>query len=277
LEFLAPNLRDTWFTGGLGELAAVNPSGEWHRINVAAVIHGYGASYSSVNAPSIDPFLRAAGFSAAYTTASVTYDPSDAPVEGLTAVIKKDGKQYKSLGCIVTSWSIVANAGEYPIFNAELAGFAPATSITEVSIGTVVLPSTLPPLFENATLAIGSYTPVVRGFEIAGTNTFATRGDGRGTNAHAGFRVTRRMIEFRPRAEHADITNWNPEGDWLASTKRALDMTIGSTQYNKYSFDADDSRVVAFSREDEDGLSIVTPTYRVFTPSTGNEFRIKFL
>jgi hypothetical protein len=36
-------------------------------------------------------------------------------------------------------------------------------------------------------------------------------------------------------------------------------------------------RVIGFSDSDEDGLSIVEPVYRIFTPSAGNELEIKFL
>jgi len=127
------------------------------------------------------------------------------------------------------------------------------------------------------TVAISSYTPVMRRFELSGGTSFATRGDGRGSAAHAGFRITRRQPEFRPVVEHADITNYNPEADRAAATQRTIDMTIGSTQYNKFSFDIDDARVIEFSDSDEDGLTLVEPVYRIFTPSSGQELKIKFL
>jgi hypothetical protein len=181
------------------------------------------------------------------------------------------------VGCVVTEWTISASAGEYPTFSGKLRGIAKTTSIAEVSIGAVTLPTTVPPLFKGATCVISSYTPILRSFELTGGLTHATRGDGNATLGHAGFRITRRQPEFRPVIEHADITDYNPEDDWFNATIRQLDFNLPNAAHNQFAIQAVDMRVIGFSDSDEDGLSIVEPVYRIFTPSAGNELEIKFL
>jgi hypothetical protein len=277
-SFLAENLREAWFTGGLGELAAVSPSGHAVEIDFQVPIHGNGAAYASVTGtPNIDPFLRAAGYTVAYTTGSVAYTVTDQPTTGLSVYARQDGKEYHVTGAIVTDWSISASAGEYPVFAGKLRGIAGATVVSEVDIGTITLPTTVPPLFKAATVTIGSYSPVVRSFELSGNPSFATRGDGTATRGHNGFRITRRQPEWRPVLEHADITNFNPEQEWFDATQKTIDFQVGSTQYNYFTVDCDDARVIDWSDSDEDGLAIVEPTYRIFTPSSGQELTIKFL
>jgi hypothetical protein len=277
-SFLAENLRENWFTGGLGELAAVSPSGHAVEIDFSVPIHGTGAAYSSTAPPNIDPFLKAAGYAVAYTTGSVAYTVTDAPNTGLSVYARQDGKEYHAVGCIVTDWTITASAGEYPVFTGKLRGIAGATVVSEVDIGAITLPTTVPPLFKAATCTIGTYSGVVRSFELSGNPTFATRGDGTATRGHNGFRITRRQPEYRPVLEHADITNYNPEADWFAATQRTIDMTVGAGggDHNTFAIDADDARVIDWSDSDEDGLAIVEPTYRIFTPSSGQELTIKF-
>jgi hypothetical protein len=276
-SFLAENLREAWFTGGLGELAAVSPSGQAIEIDFSVPLHGAGTAYASTNTPNIDPFLQAAGFGVAYTTGSVAYDVTDQPSTGLSVYTRMDGKEYKAVGCIVTEWTLSCAAGEYPTFSGKLQGIAKATTIEEVDIGSITLPTTVPPLFKGATCVISTYTPVIRSFELSGGLTFATRGDGNATLGHAGFRITRRQPEFRPVIEHADITDYNPENDWFNATQRQIDINLPNAQYNQFSIQATDARVIGFSDSDEDGLSIVEPVYRIFTPSSGNELEIKFL
>jgi hypothetical protein len=279
--WLAENLRDTWFTGGLGELAATSPSGEFHELDVEIPIHGAAAAYATTVTPNIHPFLLAAGFSGAVVTTtgteSWTYTPTDSPGTGLSMLTRMEGKQYQSVGGVVTSWSISAAAGEYVTFGAKIFAYAPATTITEVSIGTIVLPTTAPIQFKQATATISSYAPVMRSFEWMCENTYAARGDGLQTKGHAGYRITRRRLEFRPVVEHADITNYNPEGDWDSSTQRTLDMALDAqADYNRFTINVDDARVIDFSVSDGDGLALVEPVYRCFTPSSGAEFTIVF-
>ena len=279
-EWLAANSRENWFTGGLGMLAAVAPSGESHSIDFSAVIHGAGTAYSTTVTPSIHPFLLAAGFSAAVTvTASNedwTYTYSDQPTQGLTVYTRMDGKEYHTVGAVVSEWSLVANAGEYPVFSGKLQGYAGATAVAEISIGTVTLPSTLPPRFKGATCTIGTYSPIVRSFELRGGNTVANRGDGTAAAAHRGFRITRRAPQFIPRIEMADITDFNPEGDWTSSTTRTMALTIDEAgNYNQYSISAGDMRVIDFTDEDDEGLTVIQPTYGIYT-NAGTELQIVF-
>ena len=281
--WLAENLRESWFTGGLGQLAATNPSGEFHELDVQIPLHGYGAAYATAAPawPNIHPFLLASGFSASVvnTTGSEswTYDPTDLPGTGLSIRTRKDGKEYRTVGGVVTSWSITAAAGEYAVFNAKVFGYAAATSITETDIGNVVIPSTAPILFKNATCTISSYVPVIRSFELSVDNTYAARGDGLATKGHAGYRITRRQIEFKPVIEHDDITDFDPEAFWEAATQLTFDLTLDSgSDYNICSFDADDMRVIGYSDSDGDGLTLVEPIYRIFTPASGSEFQIQF-
>jgi hypothetical protein len=188
-----------------------------------------------------------------------------------------DGKQYYAVGCVVTEWSIVGNAGEYYEFRGKLRGIAKSTAITETDIGTITLPSTVPPLFKGATCVISAYTPVVRSFELNGGIQYATRGDGNAALGHAGFRITRRQPEFRPVVEHADISNYNPEADWFAATQRSLDFNQANAAKNQFEITAADMRVIGFADGDDGGLTTVSPIYRIFTPSSGVEFKIRFL
>jgi len=211
------------------------------------------------------------------TTGSVAYDVTDQPTTGLSVYTRMDGKEYHAVGCIVTDWTISASAGEYPTFSGKLRGIAGSTAVAEVDIGSITLPSTVPPLFKGATCVISSYTPVIRSFELSGGLTFATRGDGNASLGHAGFRITRRQPEFRPVIEMADITDFNPEADWFAATIRQLDFNLSNATHNQFAIQAVDMRVIGYSDSDEDGLSLVEPVYQINTPAAGNELEIKFL
>lgn len=276
-EFVAENLRDDWFTGGLGQLAEVSPSGQMHRIGLSMPIYGAGSAYASTNAPGPDPFLRAAGFTVAFTTASVSYAFTDAPGTGLSIYTRKEGKEYHTTGCVVTDWEIVANDNEYPVLNCNLVGIAKATAMSEVDIGSITLPTVVPPVFKNSPTTLSSYEPVVRSFALSCQNQVATRGDGSNALGLAGFRITRRALEYRPVVEHADISDYNPEAARDVKTQTTLDKQVGATQYNYFTLDADDMRVSEVGFSVEDGLVLVEPVYRIFTPSSGTELAIKFL
>ena len=109
------------------------------------------------------------------------------------------------------------------------------------------------------------------------SNEVTYAGDGTATAGHNGFRITRRQPRFIPRIELPDVTAFNPEADWTASTTRALSMAIDETgDYNQYSITAADMRVIDFSDEDDEGLAVIQPTYGIYTPSASAELSIVF-
>lgn len=277
-DYLAPNMRDDFFTGGLGVLAPDLPKGQFHRIRGSIPIIGGGAAYSSSLYPNAHPFLLAAGFAATLDATggseSYTYDYTDAPYSGITIYTYKEGKQYISLGCVVSEWLIRIVAGQFPVMEWTAIGFG--SNPTEVDLPSITLGSTLPPKFVAGNVTIGSYSPVIRQLEIRGGNTVASRGDGNATDAHAGYRITRRQPELVVRVEHADITDYNPESEWTSRTQRTFDADIGSTQYEHFSIDIDDMRVNQYRAQDDQGLSVPEVSYKIYTPSSGNELSLLF-
>jgi hypothetical protein len=279
LGSLAPNTREGWSTGGLGELAMATPSGLLHSVEgVRPVMQGGGAAYDDSTVwPSAHSLLLGAGFSATVDTTpaseTVTYDFNDAADSGLSIYTEVDGKKFATVGAVAEAFTFGASAGEFVIGDATYVGIHSA--ITEVELEAATYPTALPPVFKSASFTIGSFTPVIRSFELDLGLTIALRGDGNATNAHAGYRIIRRQPRVRVVLEVDSLTNYNPWDDKNSSTQRTINFTIGATQYNQFSIDIDDARVMEVTPQD-DGLSLLEVEYGVFTPSTGNELQIVF-
>ena len=277
MEALAPNTREGWSTGGLGELAMATPSGLLHTIEAAGVMQGFGAVYTASDLPPIDPILIVAGFASTVVltggSESVTYDPNDNAADGASVYTEVDGKLFKSLGCVTESCVISATAGEFVSVPFTLQGIHSA--ITEQELEAATYPSTLPPVFKGSSFTIGTFTPVIRSFELDLGVTVVMRGDGNATNAHAGYRIVRRQPRVRVTLEVDQLSSYDPWDDKNQATQRTIDFDIGSVQYNKFTIDIDDARVLDVSPQD-DGLSLVEVEYGVYTPSSGNELSIIF-
>lgn len=277
MDSLAPNTREGWSTGGLGELAMATPSGLLHSIEASAVLQGGGSAYATADDVPIDPILVGAGFASTVDTTpsseTVTYDFNDSADDGVSIYTEVDGKKFATVGAVAESFTFGASAGEFVIAPFTFRGIHSA--ITEQELEAATYPTGLPPVFKASSFTIGAFTPVIRSFEVDLGLTIAIRGDGNATNAHAGYRIIRRQPRVRVVLEVDTLTNYNPWDDKNQSTQRAITFDIGDVQYNKFSIDIADARVMDVSPQD-DGLSLVEVEYGVFTPSTGNELQIVF-
>jgi hypothetical protein len=278
LGALSMNERDNWVTGGLGGLRGAGGSGLLHTISGPAVFIGPGVAYDDATVwPNVHALLLTA-FSATVDTTpsseSVTYDISDSPDTGLTVYTNFDGKQFQTLGAVLSSLVIEGEAGKWPTWTFELMGIH--DSIAEADYpATVTYKSALPPLMANIAMTIGSYSPVIRSFSLDLGLEVALRGDGNAVNAHQGYRIVKRTPRLTATVEVDDAANYNPWDDFQNATARTIDLTIGGTQYNRFAIDIDEAAVAEPpSSVDLDGLSGAEVVYGIHTPSSGNELTI---
>ncbi len=235
IENQAPNLRENVRSGTLMPVAPGVPYGRVVRGTLNLELRGFGAAYSATDVPEADPLIRGSGFSAAVDatpgTESWTYAQEDSGFESYTLWVYGAGNVYKIVGCrSVMVWPIVA--GELNFLRFEFIGFL------DTAPGVAALPSQtfaaqVPQSAVGMSLTVEAWSPDIVTGEFTTGGNLVIKPSG---NHATGFSEVQ-FSHFDPRvtfsAPTVALATYDPYADVQGATTRAIDWTVGGSQYNQ--------------------------------------------
>lgn len=235
IENQAPNLRENVRSGTLMPVAPGIPRGRVVRGTLNMELRGFAAAYSATDKPEADALIRGSGFSATVdVTVSAekwTYAQEDSGFESYTLWAYGAGNVYKINGCrSVMVWPITA--GELNILRFEFIGFldtAPATA----SLPSQTFGAQVPQSAVGMSFTVGGWSPDIVTGEFTTGGNLVIKPSG---NDSTGFSEVQ-FSHFDPRvtftAPTLALATYDPYADVQAATTRAIDWTVGGSQYNR--------------------------------------------
>lgn len=248
------------------------------QISFRAEMMGRTTAFAAGNKPYVSPFLRACGFAETVVVTAgqekVTYAPASTGVPSLTLSLFTDGviKQLVGARGNVKFMGVV---GEQ--LWAEFTFMGAFVEPTDGAIVTPTFPTHIPPRCLNASLAVGAFTPVVRGFSIDMQNKLAPREDVNSPTGYKSFMLTDRdpRGNFDPEMELVATHPWY--GRWRAGTTAALSLgPIGTDQYNRVKLTAPKLLYTKVAQADREGNEIANTDFQLAMASGDDELVIEF-
>lgn len=253
----------------------VPKSGAFAQLAAICEAHGYGAAYSATNVPNIHDLAIAAGLAAEVDTTedseTVTYTPGTA----VSAVVEAYERAQKFiLKGVYADLNISADAGAVPVWEFPLVGIP--TLPTDLAVPTITYPTVQPPIAEGLTLSIGDFaSAVVRSFEFALNRENTPRLDANAAAGHGGYSIggINPTLEVLCEATALQTTPFHgaagldPYQLAEAATAIAVSLTVGATQYNKWTLSGTAAQLVDVA-DDEDGASAIWTLVFELNPTT---------
>lgn len=269
-----------------GNLQPTAPSGRTAQGTVRIEGKGLGSAYSNAIAarvPNLHPFLMGGGLSASFTStggAQWNYRPYAITVtqpSSITLGVYSRGELLPISGAYCT-WKAGAEGAAPTIFEFDVQGVAGTFSDTAVPNRAWSGASTLPPKNDAAQITIGSFTPVIRSWNYEHGLDIQPRNNQNTSGSHSGFAVGRRTPKLTLTIEQDALSSFNPYDDFNLGTSRAVTVTVGTVQYNRFSFSFPQC-VLSNVEQGADGptaLWTLTYTPYVTTPDAQDDITLTF-
>jgi hypothetical protein len=267
-QYEYPNDRDDVVSGSVFPVGPGPRRGRFVPFEFVLELKGPGAAYSASVLPPADPFLFGSGFGAPVIVdnTSETYTLGSSLDGSFTLWAYSGGKLYKLTGCRANPIFMV-DAGE--LVRARFVGRGRLTSVA-----TVALPATLadgsaygavaPLPATGLAFTIGAWAPDEFGLEVDGGCELVTVRSGNAADGIAGFRIVRCVPTARVTALAPVIATYDPDADMATTppTARALGLSVGATQYNRFDLDIANADLTAPRPIEQDGLTGYELAYR---------------
>lgn len=218
-------------------------------------------SGSAGTAPEIGPLLRACGLDETIVAStSVTYDPISEDFESVTIYFYRDGLLHKLLGCRGT-FNLDLSVGQYGTLDFDMTGIY--ATPTDVTLVTGSYNDTLPPVFLDAGLTLGSYSPIFTKLQLSMGNKVIQRRDANAETGLIGVEITGREPSGSIDPEAVLVATKDFWSAWEDGTKEALTCAAGATAGNICTISADKIQYGNIGYGDRDDIV----TYELpFTP-----------
>lgn len=245
LHYAWQNERFDAATGTIFPVAAAIPRGSWAELDLLVEIKGPGIPYSASVKPEDDPLAQSCGWTSVFSGGGgseiVTRTLLASSHKSCTIYGYAGGMRYIVVGCRGTLNKIY-RAGELAATRYQMMGFL--SSITAVVQPTITsYDATTPTASVNMGLSIGPYDPTFTQAEFIQGANVQRFDSGNAADGIAkfdwlalndGFPVLNVTVKGPDDGTGKwDTANFNPWADATARTSRALDLTVGSAQYNR--------------------------------------------
>lgn len=204
-----------------GRLSGV-PGARTGKATFKTPISGTGAGGVPVWAST---FLPACG----WVASSQVYSPKSlAPgssTKTITIATYENGVKKQLRGCMGT-FKIMLPTGRLAYFDWEFTGIWDGQ--TDVSLLSPTLDTNLPFRYASSTTTIGSFAPKIESLTIDAGNVVIMREDAADVSGYASALITDRKVVGSINPEASLVATYDPYGDWLSATLRALSATVGN-------------------------------------------------
>jgi hypothetical protein len=272
--------------GTMGTQNRVVPSGRTGKTNLKFEPVGYGSAYSASNLPRGHALFRACGLDAVVVTTggseTVTYTPTPGPTgfSSVTADLFARGQQYTLLGAM-GDFTLGATGPTIPIFDAAVEGLL-TSAVTDAAVPSLTYTpwsALAAPKSVSIALSLNSVTTlVVKSWMLKMNRKTGPRLD-QNSGGHAGWAAGGRGPTLELEIETPAIATLDLHALRLSATAMPVSLTIGSTQYNKYTIaSTSQAQIVDVVEGAEDPTSTTKITLQLNPSVLGanDEFSILF-
>lgn len=290
----APSAYEFAFDGNLGRgsgtLAPVRraaPNGRFRAGSFACLPKGLGSAYSASAFPpnEVHRWLKASGLDATYSASPSpqwTYTPTAYGTTFTSLTVRQfaQGSQYDMTG-VLCDWTFETQGLGVPIWTFAWRGIG-ATAPTDVALPALTHQATtvVPPVASAVVSNIGSFTSAVirRVAFRMGRSMDTARPALDLSGGHRGFIPGNIVPELELEIERPTRATWDAEAIQLAGTSAAVDVTFGSTQYNRYRVSLPQAQLTQVTPGSDGALATVTFVYRGFatTPAANDAVSVLF-
>ena len=211
---------------------------------------GSGSAYSStVVPPSLHPFILASGFSGSFASSKWTYKPTPLGTDLTTIAmaVYTRGEVWPISGALANMTITADNPGP-AIFEFALQGIlAQPADLASPPARKWFAEDILAPNNTNISLAIGSFTPVVRSWKYEHGLAINPRTNLNATDAHSGFQGGKREPKLTVTIEHPALSSYNPYSQIETAATQSVSLTVGSTQYNRFGITMSRAQIESFT------------------------------
>jgi len=244
--------------------------------------HGDSADGDSSNPLRIDPFLQAAGLIPTYTPEAsagandgyITYSFNTENPKSMTFHTYKDGVLYKYLGAY-NNLVFTFVAGDTAVLKSEIKGIY--STPTDSAIPSATYDEVLPPICENMTLQIGSFTPIVRSAELNLNIDIPERPDLNSEQGLKGLILAGRSPKLNLTIEATTETEKAIWTELEAGTVNNISFKLASTEAGTVTFTMPKAQILNVGHSDDNGILMYNLETILTENSTGDdELSIKF-
>ncbi|MEN6439776.1 MAG: phage tail tube protein [Syntrophobacter sp.] len=218
--------------------------------------------------------LRACGMAETVNAgAEIVYMPASGGFGSCTLYVYRDRLFHKVTGCR-GSVKIIVEAGRAVIAEWKFKGLY--DSPADASPLTPVFSAILPPCAAPAGFTINGFEPVAEKLELDLNNIIAGRKNMTAANGIAGFEITGRKPQgsFDPEAV---VETAHPFwGNWANAASLALNLSMGTSDGNRFSIEAPALQYRDFSSEERDGRALYQVPFSLATDNSDDELVIRF-
>lgn len=289
-----PTAYDHVFDGNLGRgsgtlspVRRATPAGRSQAGQFRCLPKGLGAAYGASDFPpnEVHRFLKAAGFDATYS-ASPSHQWTYTPTAYGTTFTSLTLRQYLQasiyeLSGVLCDFTFETQGLGVPIFTFPFRGIG-ATAPTDTALPALTHQATsvVPPIASAVVENIGSWTSAtIRRVAFRMNRNLDTARPSMGaTGGHEGFVPGNIVPELELEVERPARATYDPEATFLAGTSAAVDVTFGTTQYNRYKISLPQAQLTQVTPANDGALATVTLVFRGFatTPAANDAVSILF-
>jgi hypothetical protein len=274
-----------WFKG-------VRPTGRKASGSIVTNPRGAGAAYSSASVVPLDvhALLKASGLTATRNgTTDWVYAPTSNPDSITSAALQcyYHGEMHKVFG-VYSDFEIVCDGVGVPKFTFNWAGVWDNSAYADATVPAITIDSTVvPPVSESMTVEIGDYVlPVVRRFRFAQAREMQDRQSIAFAGGYYGAAMLNRSPVLELTIEKTALVGnpyhtsggLDPIRLWDAATSIDVNVTCGTTQYNRWKVLCPQAQLASVTSGDDNGIATWELVFHPHqsTPTANDDFTVKF-
>jgi hypothetical protein len=244
---------------------------------------GAAATYAATVLPNIHTMLKISGFDATLASGAYTYTPTPDSSTYASATMEyyKRGEKWSARG-VLADWSMAASSPGAPIHTFDIRGIGDV-AVTDAAMVAPTYPtlSTLEPLAAGITTAIGTYaSPIIRSCSFKmNRNIDNPRINLNAADIHEGFVPNgydpelRLVIESTALVYPTAAGGFDPYKMRLNAEVNAVAVTIGATQFNRYTIALPQAQLVDYNLQNDGPVGTVELVFKSYnsTPVIQND------
>lgn len=246
--------------GSGGRLRRGKQSGRFAEGPLRVEFRGRGAAYGPAALPEINALMRLSGHSATVDATPAAEKVTYAPVSsGFASGVLEGyarGQKYALTG-VYGDFSFSIDGAGFLVFEFPISGLIGLP--TDVGVPAITYLGTTPPKAESIGLSIGAWNPVVRSVSFTANRRRSPRADVN-SPGHKGWSLGGREPQLEITVEEAPLATFDPYAARENGTEYAVDLTVGSVQYNRAKFNAGQCQIVNVTEGEDEETALWTLT-----------------
>lgn len=248
------------------------------HISIKAEVIGRGTPYAANNLPVLSPYLRACGLAETVSLTpgaeKVTYKRASAGIPSMTISLYTDGVIKTICGARGTLKFTGAVGGA---LYAEMDFIGAYVDPIDGALLTPAYSALNPPQLLNANFTVGTFSPVLKSFELDLGNKLEQRDNMNSASGIQSFALTDGDTRGKFDPEMTLVSSYDYYGKWKNGISGVLNIgAFGSAQYNKVKISAPRLITTKVAEGTRNGVDIVNVDFQLAINTGDDEIVIEF-